>query len=180
MIARRALVVLALATACCAGDSSRPPTKSQVISSSGAIDPAAWDALCKQQGLPAGCDLCDALGWYRDGVCDAFCPAPHPACAAPQDGRVASPESGAESPDGTLVPPAARIVDSSGDIWTLTADGRIARDGVLEQYTEKVILLVYRSHVVWQETSKTSDDGHNLWWYWSGGEWLGPVGDPRP
>lgn len=36
---------------------------------------------CAELGLTAPCDLCDALGWYEDDVCDDFCRGTDPECA---------------------------------------------------------------------------------------------------
>lgn len=38
--------------------------------------------LCPDLGLEPGCDVCAALGWYGDSVCDDFCDAPDPDCGA--------------------------------------------------------------------------------------------------
>jgi len=88
--------------------------KDGVVSTAGAVDSAAWDALCKLQGLAAGCDLCAALGWYQDGVCDDFCPGPDPDCSA-ACGWCAAPDtsgphyyvstSGSDSSPGTVAAP---------------------------------------------------------------------------
>jgi hypothetical protein len=49
-------------------------------------------AACGQAGLEAGCDVCAALGFYDDGVCDSplidagFCQGPDPDCEAAPDG----------------------------------------------------------------------------------------------
>jgi hypothetical protein len=39
------------------------------------------DDLCGRIGADAGCDLCDEVGFYDDGVCDEFCDEPDPDCA---------------------------------------------------------------------------------------------------
>ena len=43
------------------------------------------DWLCEILWLPPGCDLCEELGWYDDGICDDFCESPDPDCAPPPD-----------------------------------------------------------------------------------------------
>src|ERR1700680_326328 len=65
----------------------------------------------------------------------------------------------AASPDGTSVPPASRIVDSRGNVWTLTANGQIERNGRIDRSTNSVLLLVYSDGAVYQKTSWTGNDG---------------------
>ena len=76
-------------------------------------------------------------------------------------------QAAAASPDGTSVPPASSIVDSRGNVWTLTANGQIARNGRIDRITNSVLLLVYSGGAVYQKTSWIGNDGQNLWWRWS-------------
>jgi hypothetical protein len=76
-----------------------------------------------------------------------------------------------ESECGTTVPPAAAIVDSNLDVWTLTSGGQIARNGIVDTVTNGVVLLLYFKGVVYQEA-------HALWWAWKGGGWQ-DAADPR-
>src|ERR1700731_1203349 len=85
----------------------------------------------------------------------------------------------AASPDGTTVPPASSIVDSRGNVWTLTANGQIARNGRIDRITNSVLLLVYSDGAVYQKTSWIGNDGQNLWWRWSRGRWI-QTPDPLP
>jgi hypothetical protein len=97
--------------------------------------------------------------------------------SSPPDGAAAddvvSSEAGTkkESACGATVPPASEIVDASGDVWTLTASGQIARNGLVDPVTNGVVLLLYFKGVVYQEA-------HDLWWAWQGGSWQDAV-DPR-
>ncbi len=84
-----------------------------------------------------------------------------------------APSSGA-SADGTTVPPASSITDSLGKVWTLTGDGKIAVNGVVDPVTMSVVLLLYYKGVVYQETS--IDDA---WWAWIDNGWVRQSGDPR-
>ena len=45
------------------------------------------------------------------------------------------------------------IVDSSGNRWTLTSGGLVAKNGVADQSTGDVIQLAYVGGVLWQEVS---------------------------
>jgi hypothetical protein len=78
------LAALLLALGGCTSAGSGPgatPSKTEVrTGKADGVD------LCGSLGLPAGCDLCDELGWYGDGVCDAplialgACAGPDPDC----------------------------------------------------------------------------------------------------
>src|ERR1700694_984486 len=85
----------------------------------------------------------------------------------------------AASPDGTSVPPASRIVDGRGNIWTLTANGQIERNGRVDRSTNSVLLLVYSGGAVYQKTSGMAN-GQNLWWRWSRGRGWIQTPDPGP
>ncbi|MCA9582641.1 MAG: hypothetical protein KC416_12660 [Myxococcales bacterium] len=69
------LLVLALA-GCTSGTSSSDPAGSTFQKSffgSGKFDSTLEGKICADAGLPPGCDICDALGYYGDGECDTFC-----------------------------------------------------------------------------------------------------------
>jgi hypothetical protein len=50
------------------------------------------------------------------------------------------------------------ITDQNGDQWSITADGRVAVNGVADQNTDRVLALAYENGVIWQMNA----DG--LWW----------------
>jgi hypothetical protein len=64
-----------------AGDDG--PGKQEAGEAASKGDVSAVDTMCRQLGLAAGCDLCEAQDWYGDGVCDSFCKRPDPDCASP-------------------------------------------------------------------------------------------------
>jgi hypothetical protein len=86
-------------------------------------------------------------------------------------GLAAAPPASKESPQGTIVPPAASIVDSRGDVWTIDG-GRVASDGIPDAATQEVALLLYHGGKIYQ---KNIPGG---WWLWSGTGW-DSTADPR-
>ena len=95
---------------------------------------------------------------------------------SPSDGSVtldaiANDAASTPSPCGTAVPPAAQIVDANGDVWTLTANAQIARNGVVDTVTQNVVLLDYVDGVVYQ-------NAYDEWWGWENGAWQA-ASDPR-
>lgn len=91
--------------------------------------------------------------------------------AAIGDPRVAS-----ESPSGTTVAASTgSIIDSAGTKWTLvssaTAGMQAARNTTVDTTTANITLLLYWSHLVYQQNSAGG------WWYWNSG-WVGST-DPR-
>lgn len=78
------------------------------------------------------------------------------------------------SPDGTTIPSASSITDSSGNSWTVVG-GVVKENGSNAGFSSSVTLLLWYSGVIWQKNSS------NLWWPWNGTAWTGSgVGDPRP
>lgn len=45
------------------------------------------------------------------------------------------------------------VIDATGEVWTITASGQVAVNGVPDSTTSSVIELAYVSHAVWYETS---------------------------
>lgn len=81
----------------------------------------------------------------------------------------------AESAHGTAIPPEARIVDSVGVTWMLSA-GRVYRNAVL-QNTAAVNLLVYVTRVVYRRNVS------GTWYKWTNSQWRStkpPVLTPAP
>lgn len=56
-------------------------TKEYVAGIDGDTD--AEEDACAELGLSSPCDLCEALDWYADGTCDAFCTSPDADCSSP-------------------------------------------------------------------------------------------------
>jgi hypothetical protein len=69
------------------------------------------------------------------------------------------------SPNGTTIPTAAQITDSSGNVWTASG-GVIYKNGALAGYTKGVTLLLYDSNLVYEENSAGG------WWSWNGTAWV--------
>lgn len=64
------------------------------------------------------------------------------------------------SPDNTVVNGTnGQIVDTNGNIWTITSGGQVAVNGVADTTTSGVTTLAYESGKIWQENI------NNLWWY---------------
>jgi hypothetical protein len=63
-----------------------------------------------------------------------------------------------QSPNNTLIGYGQSITDAQGHVWTITAGGQVAVNGVPDPKTANVTHLAYANGVVWQEN--TSD----LWW----------------
>jgi hypothetical protein len=79
-------------------------------------------------------------------------------------GDGASSSEGGASPCGTSIPPASEIIDSQGNVWTLTSGAQIARNGVVDPITKSVVQLLYLGEVVHQ-------NAFGLWWAWVNGAW---------
>jgi hypothetical protein len=79
-----------------------------------------------------------------------------------------------QSPNKTLVGYGQSITDAQGDVWTITASGQVAVNGVPDPTTANVTHLAYAKGMVWQEN--TSD----LWWSKSspGSSWEPTYGTP--
>jgi hypothetical protein len=76
------------------------------------------------------------------------------------------------SPNGTRIPSATQIIDSSGKVWTVSG-GVVYDNGALAGYSKSVTLLLYENNIVYQENSAGG------WWSWNGSTWASS-GDPRP
>jgi hypothetical protein len=77
----------------------------------------------------------------------------------------ADPLTVAASPNGTSIPSATQIVDSSGNVWTV-AGGVIYENGGLAGYSNNVTLLLYDNATIYQENSAGG------WWSWNGSTWV--------
>lgn len=62
------------------------------------------------------------------------------------------------SADNTMVGANGSITDSAGNVWTITADGQVAVNGVPDPETANVTHLAYAKGLVWQENTQ------DLWW----------------
>jgi hypothetical protein len=76
------------------------------------------------------------------------------------------------SASGTTIPSASQIVDSQGNIWTVSG-GVVLENGADAGYSSGVILLLYYNGVIYQENSAKG------WWSWVNSAWVGVTGDPR-
>ncbi|MGD0494172.1 MAG: putative Ig domain-containing protein [Steroidobacteraceae bacterium] len=75
------------------------------------------------------------------------------------------------SANGTALPAAAQITDSSGDVWTLSG-GVVHENAALAGYSNGVTLLLYDNKIIYQENSAGG------WWSWNGSTWVSSS-DPR-
>jgi Putative Ig domain len=78
---------------------------------------------------------------------------------------------GTASPNGTTIPSATQITDSSGNVWTVSG-GVIYENGALAGYSSGVTLLLYDKNTIYQENSAGG------WWSWNGSTWASSS-DPR-
>lgn len=82
------------------------------------------------------------------------------------------PRLGGISADGTAIPPAARIIDKSNNIWTLS-NGYIYKNNVKDPYSYNVSLLLWYGGMIYQ-----SGTGGQFYVLTFNGNWL-PCADPR-
>jgi hypothetical protein len=75
------------------------------------------------------------------------------------------------SANGTALPAAAQITDSSANVWTLSG-GVIYKNAALAGYSSGVTLLLYDNKIIYQENSAGG------WWSWNGSTWVSSS-DPR-
>jgi hypothetical protein len=74
-----------------------------------------------------------------------------------------APAAGATTVNGTTIPTATQIIDSSGNVWTVS--GGVYENGTLVTPTA-VTLLMYDNDIIYQE------DGAGIWWTWNGTTWV--------
>jgi len=79
--------------------------------------------------------------------------------------------AGTTSINGTIIPSARQIVDSTGNVWTVSG-GAAYENGALAGYTKNVKLLLYVNNTISQENTAGG------WWSWSKGTWAASS-DPR-
>ncbi len=60
--------------------------------------------------------------------------------------------------DTVVMDTTAAITDASGDTWTITSDGQVAVNGIIDPTTANVTELALVNGTIWQENSS------NLWW----------------
>jgi hypothetical protein len=71
----------------------------------------------------------------------------------------------AVSVSGTRIPSATRIIDGSGNTWTISG-GVIHENGALAGYSASVTKLLYDNSTIYQENSAGG------WWSWNGSTWV--------
>jgi hypothetical protein len=80
------------------------------------------------------------------------------------------------SANGTTIPPAASIIDASGNTWTLSNGAQVLENGnLVGTYGSSGVILV-----LWYNSTIYQENNTNNWYSWSGTDWTGPVSDPRP
>lgn len=72
-----------------------------------------------------------------------------------------------QSPDNTVVKlgSPATINDASGNVWSITAGGQVARNGVADTTTGNVTQLAWEKTVLWQENTAGN------WYSWTNAAW---------
>lgn len=75
------------------------------------------------------------------------------------------------SPDGTTIPSATKIIDASGNVWTVSS-GVVYEHGTLAGYSKNVTLLLYENKLIYQQNSAGG------WWSWNGSSWVSTSDPP--
>jgi hypothetical protein len=93
------------------------------------------------------------------------------------ESAVVTPPAATESPNGsTLTGTTGSLIDASLIPWTLISSAtmglQIARSGVVDPVTQNVTLLLYFSHLIYQQNSAGN------WWKWISSAWVATT-DPR-
>jgi hypothetical protein len=190
---KAALAVSCLAIAACGGngsaDSQASPNSNAIAASIKAAAPSA--ASLNGTSIPSATQITDSGGnvWtisggavYKNGALACFS---HGATLLLYDYNTIYQEnsSGAwwswngstwasstdpryvASLNGTTIPSAAQITDSSRDVWTLSG-GVVYENGALAGYTRGAALLLYDNNIVYQENSA------GAWYSWHGSTWV--------
>ncbi len=74
--------------------------------------------------------------------------------------------------NGTTIPSASSIADSSLNTWTVSS-GVVYKNGMAAGYTANVTLLLYYNGTIYQKNNVGS------WWSWNGSTWVTVSSDPR-
>ncbi|MDR3539253.1 MAG: hypothetical protein P4L71_22380 [Acetobacteraceae bacterium] len=79
-----------------------------------------------------------------------------------------------QSANNTFIGPDQSITDAQGNVWTITAGGQVAVNGVVDPTTANVTHLAYANGLVWQENTQ------DLWWSKTSpaAPWSPPYGTP--
>ncbi len=75
------------------------------------------------------------------------------------------------SVNGTTVPSASKIIDGTGNVWTV-GGGAISENGAAAGYTNSVTLLLYVNNTIYQQNAAGN------WWTWNNNAWVASS-DPR-
>lgn len=96
------------------------------------------------------------LWWAKTSPSDAW---------SPDYGTSVSPLVGVASPDNSVVVGGATdafiapsVTDANNDHYTITPNGQVAVDGVVDPTTRRVIAIAYEKGMVWQENAD------RMWW----------------
>jgi hypothetical protein len=73
--------------------------------------------------------------------------------------------SNGASPNGTTIPSVSQIIDSSGNVWTVSG-GVVYENGTAAGFSNGVTHVVYENNAIYQENSAGG------WWSWNGSTWV--------
>jgi len=110
------------------------------------------------------------VGTFTGTFTAADAPAPSPAPSPAPVPTPAPPAVQAESPNGTTMPPAPAIFDSTGARWSVVG-GAIRRNGA-DTISSNVKLMLYHNGTVYQNNEAGG------WWKWQSDKWVDAF-DPR-
>ncbi len=162
-------------------DGASTPPLTQLVDSSGNVWTLGSDGATLRNGVQVGGGYASQLLWYagsiyalgRDNSWWVFNPSigRWASYGTTRPGGTTTPPAGS-SPDGSIIPPATQLVDASLNVWMLTSDGRVLRNG--SQAAGGV-----GSKILWSGGAIYVLGFDNNWWKWNGGSWQN-VGPTQP